>query len=187
MTTQKVWICFHYSNQRACKSFDGETILDEPSANHEHYKTSLGVYDGSPFAVGDYYHKEVEHFKDGWTSIGQFPFVSQCIWLYSTVTVNNIVYIIGGADYLTTIDLAEKYEGSWERIGSLLQPRRGHRSILQGNKILHIGGYPGDQYFEEWTIGENDIQKKKYNKKIKDYYSYPESFWVPSDFCTSTV
>ena len=40
------------------------------------------------------------------------------------------------------------------------------------------------QYFEEWTIGENDIQKKNYEEKIKDYAYYPESFWIPRDFCT---
>ena len=77
-------------------SFDGETILDEPTANYDHYQTSLGVFDGSPFAVGGVYvNKEVEHFKNGWTSIGQFPFVSSRIYYYSTVTLENIVYIFG--------------------------------------------------------------------------------------------
>ena len=40
------------------------------------------------------------------------------------------------------------------------------------------------QYFEEWTIGEGDIQKKQYNEKIYNYAYYPESFWIHSDFCT---
>ena len=69
--------------------------MNEPSANHGHFRTSLGVFDGSPFAVGDFDNKEVEHFKDGWTSIGQFPFVSEYIINYSTVTLENIVFIFG--------------------------------------------------------------------------------------------
>ena len=81
-------------------SFDGETIVDEPTANHGHYYTSLGVYDGSPFALGGYNpnNKEVEHFKDSWTSIGQFPFVSEYIDWYSTVTLNNVLYIFGNCN-----------------------------------------------------------------------------------------
>ena len=39
-------------------------------------------------------------------------------------------------------------------------------------------------YFEEWTIGDGDIQKKNYEEKINGYAWYPESFWIPRDFCT---
>ena len=62
-----------------------------------------------------------------------------------------ILFYLGGMDYVdgekvTVLDLAAKYDGSWERIGNLLQPRSGHRSILQGNKILHIGGWGGSDF-----------------------------------------
>ena len=78
-------------------SFDGKTIVDERSARRKHYSTSLGVFDGSPFALGGYYpnNKEAEHFKTNWTSIGPYPFVATTIYLYSTVTLNNAVYIFG--------------------------------------------------------------------------------------------
>ena len=78
--------------------------MDEQSANYKHYGTSLGVYDGSPFAVGGccdnkeqliINNKEVEQLKDGWTSIGRFPFVSSSISFYSSVTLDNILYIFG--------------------------------------------------------------------------------------------
>ena len=127
--------------------------------------TSLGVFDGSPFALGSDNptgNKEVEHFKAGsntWEYVGQFPFVSKRIAEYSTVTLNNTLYIfgeqkyesisilsyllhLGGYDYGTTLDLAAKYDGStWERVGTLLHTRHGHRSIVQGSKVLHILGY----------------------------------------------
>ena len=40
-------------------------------------------------------------------------------------------------------DLAAKFDGSWSRVGSLLQSRRGHRSIARGNIIYHVGGCEG--------------------------------------------
>ena len=83
-------------------SFDGETIRHEPSAIHAHFRTSLGVFDDSPFALGgcssqmvSSCNKEVEHFGSSWSSLGQFPFVSSWIYWYSTVTVKNVVYIFG--------------------------------------------------------------------------------------------
>ena len=170
-------------------SFDGNSVVDEPTAIHEHYSTSLGVYDGSPFALGGWPgNKEVEHFTDSWKSLGQFPFVNEFIDGYSTVTVKNVLYIFGkfncysprfifspiispkvrfSSNFLACLnenldfrsyfqiysvfysggygdgawlDLIAKYDGRWSRAGSLMQPRRGHRSLLQGNKIIHIGG-----------------------------------------------
>ena len=78
-------------------SFDGNSVVDEPTAIHQHVWTSLGVYDGSPFALGgsNPNNKEVEHFTDSWRSLGQFPFVSEYIKGYSTVTVKNVLYIFG--------------------------------------------------------------------------------------------
>ena len=78
-------------------SFDGKTIRDEPSAIHNHYMTSLGVFDDSPFVVGGSGpdNKEVEHFASSWSSLGQFPFVSFAIYGYSTITLNDVVYIFG--------------------------------------------------------------------------------------------
>ena len=194
---QKVWFGIFIPSSQFF-SYDGNSVFDEPTAIHQHYVTSLGVFDGSPFALGGYNpsNKEVEHFKTAWRSIGQFPFVSSYVYSYSTVTLENILYIFGKCDsyismlywiynnikkyyiahywsldkiilwfYLSGfsirdfchfeivilfylggyespnyLNLAAKYDGSWERIGSLLQGRYGHRSIVRENKILHIGG-----------------------------------------------
>ena len=46
---------------------------------------------------------------------------------------------------------------------------------------IYFSGY---MYFEEWTIGEDEIEKTQYEEKIWGYAGYPESFWVDSDFCT---
>ena len=40
--------------------------------------------------------------------------------------------------------LAVKYDGvEWTHIGSLSNPRIGHRSIPNGNTIMHVGGFCG--------------------------------------------
>ena len=50
----------------------------------------------------------------------------------------------GGYGDGSYMDLAAKYDGQWSRAGSLMQPRYGHRSLRQGSKIIHVGGYPGE-------------------------------------------
>ena len=51
-----------------------------------------------------------------------------------------ISFYLGGYES-RTLDLAAKYDGKWERLGSLMQARYGHRSLVHGSKIIHIGGY----------------------------------------------
>ena len=51
-----------------------------------------------------------------------------------------ISFYLGGYES-RTLDLAAKYDGKWERLGNLMQPRNGHGSLLRGSNILHIGGF----------------------------------------------
>ena len=93
-------VCFEivFPSSQFVFSFDGKQVVDEQSTIHNHYGSNLGVFDGSPFVVGsgNPENKEVEHFrKSSWSSVGQFPFVSEYINGYSTLTVKNEVYIFG--------------------------------------------------------------------------------------------
>ena len=36
--------------------------------------------------------------------------------------------------------------GNWTKVGNLLAGRRGHRTIVLGDKIFHIGGYHNHVY-----------------------------------------
>ena len=38
-------------------------------------------------------------------------------------------------------------------------------------------------YFEESTVGDGEIQNRRFDQKIENYFYYPESFWVNSDIC----
>jgi len=41
--------------------------------------------------------------------------------------------------------MAVKYDGiEWKKFGTLGKPRYGHRSIANGNTIMHVGGVMGD-------------------------------------------
>ena len=43
---------------------------------------------------------------------------------------------------MNILTLAAKYDGTdWTEVGSLLQPRYVHRSIVINNSIMHVGGY----------------------------------------------
>ena len=50
--------------------------------------------------------------------------------------------MLGGFDKRSGMfNIAAKYDGeTWVEIESLLEYRFGHRSIVQGNAIYHIGG-----------------------------------------------
>ena len=60
--------------------------------------------------------------------------------------LDSLDFYSGGSNYYydakssERLNLAAKYDGSWHLVGTLLQPRRGHRSLAHGTTILHIGG-----------------------------------------------
>jgi len=195
MPKERIWICFWLSDKKGCQSFDGENIRTEKEANHLHCDTTLGIFKGKPFVVGGYYPKnrKVERFDSSWIELPDFPFARKHIYWYSTVTVGGNLFLFGGrVDGSYGSDLAAKFDGSWSRVGSLLQSRWGHRSIARGNIIYHVGGCDGgrwgcdrDKYFEQWKIDGRNIERTQLEHKIsRDYSYYPESFWVSADFCT---
>ena len=87
-----------------------------------------------------------------WKFEPSFPFLSR-LQYFSTVTLNEILYLFGkffffkifrninysGGQYSLT--MAVKYDGNgWTQIGQLLQGRYQHRSVVNGNAIMHVGG-----------------------------------------------
>ena len=96
-------------------------------------------------------------------------------WLQSTTEVGNGSEVFSNPDEVTAqssketrlYTLAEGQESKWLNLAM---------TFLFWTIYF-------SQYFEKWTIGENDIQKKQYNEKIYNFYSYPESIWIPRNFC----
>ena len=97
-------------------------------------------------------------------------------WRQSTTEVGN------GSEVFSNPDLVTAQFSEETRFYTLAETRESKRLNL-AMTFLFLTIY-FSQYFEEWTIGDGDIQKKQYNAKIKDYGYYPESFWIHPDFCT---
>ena len=108
----------------------GNSITAGPTANYNHYATSLGNWQNIPVAVGSYYsHRHVESFENGfWSTQPDFPFVIYYIFHYSMVSVNGNLFLFGGNGDGESSDGAAKYYGkSWIEVGTLLERRQGHR------------------------------------------------------------
>ena len=126
--------------------YDGKTVSTAPSSNYEHVYTSLGRLQNTPIAVGGY-KKKVEALQAGsWSELADFPFVEINIYSYSMVTFDETLFIFGGVGYGHYLDIAVKCSristdgNMWTPAGSLMSPRRSHRSVVIGDTIMHIGG-----------------------------------------------
>ena len=69
-----------------------------------HKKISLGSLHNTPIAVGNglalkYYHgNTVEHLENNaWVTKADFPFTEKFIYEYSTISLNNYLYMFGMA------------------------------------------------------------------------------------------
>ena len=146
-------------------SFDGTSVISAGSSNYDHSHTSLGSIQNVPIAIGSGSprNKHVESLQDGsWRIMGDFPFVKSYIYQYSFVTFHGDFYLFGKIYYLQflrikfnlggradgrTSNMVAKMsqhsfdENIWTKVGNLLSGRSGHRSIVLGNQIFHIGGY----------------------------------------------
>jgi len=192
-----VMLCFGKSGKTGCHrwTWDGAVPMDE--TNFEHYLTSLGNADGRPLALGSSgagsgYHKYAEIMTQDlkWSLVeNEFPFAEHGYYGYSAVSFRRKLYLFGGFGNLgqDVLNLAsEYYEGNWTKLPDLKQKRAWHRSAIQDNKIIHVGGYPYDQNFEKWVFdGEkfDSADIKEYKSSLNSYSSYPELFWVDSLQC----
>ena len=111
----------------------------------DHYATSLGISNGQPVAVGGV-SKETEMFSNGtWVRMTSIPVTSQSYYqLYSTVTLDDVMYTFGGKGTQNDAFMffGKTWPGEWRATSPMLSGRSGHRSVIQGNRIVHVGGYP---------------------------------------------
>ena len=141
-------LCFGADMKNGCHRFSNNEVTAAQSANSEHYETSIGRYQNQAVAVGSRYpsNRKVEKLSTGvWEKIPDFT--NQVHW-YSMVTFKEDLYLFGGHNpaYQT---LAMKFSNSgWRKVGELLRARGGHRSVVIGNSIIHIGGNGGQDGIE---------------------------------------
>ena len=105
----------------------------------------------------------------------------------------NLHFIEGGIGDREGLDIAVKCSqiptngNMWTQVGSLMKPRRGHRSVAIGDSIMHIGGYVWllNMFFslyERWTLNGTEFIKEELPATL-DYITHPVLFLVSSDFC----
>ena len=145
-------------------SFDGLTANIAPSAQRSHWATSLGNLKNVAIAIGDGStngdgHLKVEHLQNEiWSVKEDFPFSNDYIIEYSLLTIDDGLFLFGKVFRKTIFPNCNKtisggtsryhvraktarYDGqTWTEFDSLLESRAGHRSILLGNEVYHIGG-----------------------------------------------
>merc|ERR1711915_590787 len=150
---------------------------------------SLGKLDKALVAVGDERERNlvVELWEGGrWTRLEDFPnadFLS--IFLYSTVTVEETMYLIGGKGHMNKVSLGRRSGSgiSWSRGKNLLIPRDGHRSVVLGQSIFNVGGI-GTFETESWEITD-DAKRYRHQPVLDRFQYYPEIFVVDAEYCPS--
>ena len=117
---------------------------EQPSSSSDHYLGILGEFNNNPMAVAGADTINVEYFD--WSGTQQWvaerdSFPGNYLQWSSTVTFINKLYIFGGYAYPQTVSRTWRFDGSWEQMDDLLEPRRGHSSVVMGNQVVHVGGY----------------------------------------------
>ena len=103
---------------------------------------------------------------------------------HSAVNFRGDVYLFGGSAEDIPRAAVYKFTGTWERIQDMAMARMGHRSVVNGDSIYHIGGNRNwlmyEVPYEEWLYNENDqtFTVTISDTVLDDYYTYPETFIV---------
>ena len=144
------------------------------------------------FAVGSYtpnnVKAEIYQFETGqWTEVADYPFDDDQIAYAPVVHSNNGFIVFGGVisttDYGRIVARFDMETREWSQVGALNNGRYGHGAIEIDSSFLIIGGY--GEYLTEKCInnGENVIECSNQKPSLYKYYSHPELFYVPSNYC----
>jgi len=95
-----VMLCFpvviRASWTRFCWSFNGTDFILEQQARYDHESVSLGNLNGKPVAVSGFGGgTQVEILNESWESAAPLPFQTTGIFYFSTLSINNIMYLFG--------------------------------------------------------------------------------------------
>merc|ERR1711915_55623 len=127
-----------------------------------------------------YYDLAVDLWEEGsWTALGNFTLTSgdwNYIASYSTVTVEETMYLIGGYLHEEKVFLGRRSGSgiSWSRGTDLLIPRDGHRSAVIGQYIFNVGGR-GTLETESWEVAD-DHKRYRHQPELENYGWFPEIF-----------
>merc|ERR1711915_58098 len=192
--TQHALLCFgSYWTRKDCHTFDGRVTAAAASSNSSHLYSSLGKLGNALVAVASCCgfdqsgNLAVELWEGGgWTRLADFPHADgDDIWGYSTVTVEETMFLIGGENHLNKVSMGRRSGSgiSWSRGTNLLIPRKEHRSVVLGQSIFNVGGWNDDDKpleTESWEVAEDT---KRYRHQPEFDKWYPELFVLDTKYC----
>ena len=126
-----------------------------------------------------------------WTNAEDWPFNGLNLHIYRApiVFVGNSFYLVGGQrDHLSaswagsTIGRMDTQTWKWTRAGDLVRSRTRHNAIVDGSRILVVGGY-GNLNTETCQVSNGEVSCQEQEPKLDDYYSWPELCPVTYNFC----
>lgn len=172
------------TNPLRCYRFTGTGFrpVREPEFYHE--SGGLTHWNNDPIIIGGL-TIQVETFNGTeWNRLEDLPAPDDTYIIFpSAVNFKNDVYVFGGKPDGFHKNGAFKFNGSWTKIQNLSGNRHGHRSIVLGDSIYHIGGKFNERNiapFEEWKYNNENGQfaVTLSNTKLYDFLLYPETFIV---------
>ena len=101
------------------------------------------------------------------------------------VFIGDSFYVIGGwvdDEQSKTIGRFDATRRVWSKSGELIVQRGGHNAIYDGSSLIVVGGL-GTYKTERCEISNGQVTCTAQNPELYEYYSYPELFLVPVNFC----
>ena len=196
----KLILCFpleRASGKSCWISYNANNFKRMKATQYPHWYGEIGSYKENPVAIAGNTGLEVEmHSRASWRQMPSIPAQHKKLYSFSTTTVKNVLYIFGGDNGYGSITEGWAFNGAWSRLTPLFQSRSGHRSIIMGEKLYHLGGVGHkrrdafeERHFEEWTKRPGEMRPyKQYDRRqiesTLNGCNYPETFIVDNRYCS---
>ena len=196
-TSESALLCHPTQQKKVCFLWDGDKNWTEIKTHEQHYKGGLAAWSHvgesrDTFAIifagrddTEGFTERLQQTADGlqWSKDKKIYDGLKNYHYNSVVNFDNKVYSFGGqVEYLVSKSVYV-YNGHWSQDVDLNLPRTEHRSVVVGEKIIHIGGR-GEYSYEIWTsLGKGSWVKPHFNTetKLKDWSKYPNAFAISAN------
>ena len=107
--------------------------------------------------------------------------------------ISDSFFVIGGypeSPKFSNIIARFNQNKEWAKVGELVQSRRAHNAIFDGENIIVVGGGTGGSHgaytTEICSFEGNQVSCTTQEPDLVDFYGFPELYFVEEDFCKST-
>jgi len=139
------------------------------------------VVDGVIYAMGGHKSLANEVYNpstDTWTTKTPVPGGNWGRFGFATVTVDNLIYIMGGdPEDITTNDVYDPLTDTWSRIAPMPTGRSFHSAEYVGNAIYVIGGYSMSIYGIPIPLSSNEAYDPLSNTWLTSLAPLPTARW----------